>query len=53
MAQSIDLGGCAMTKPGELYACLYAREFPSQALLRLRPEMRERACVIVEGEPPL
>lgn len=42
-----------MTKPGELYACLYAREFPSQALLRLRPEMRGRACVVMEGEPPL
>ena len=42
-----------MTKLGELYACLYAREFPSQALLRLRPEMRDRACVVMEGEPPL
>jgi protein ImuB len=42
-----------MTKPGELYACLYAKEFPSQALLRLRPEMRDRACVVMEGEPPL
>ena len=42
-----------MTKSGELYACLYAREFSSQALLRLRPEMRDRACVVMEGEPPL
>ncbi len=42
-----------MTKPAELYACLYAREFPAQSLLRLRPEMRERACAIMEGEPPL
>src|SRR5580658_4468122 len=53
MEQSIGLGGCAMTKPGELYACLYAREFSSQALLRLRPEMLDQACVVMEGEPPL
>ncbi len=37
----------------ELYACLYAREFPAQALLRLRPELRERPCVVMEGDPPL
>ncbi len=37
----------------ELYACLYAREFPAQAMLRLRPELRERAVVVMEGEPPL
>jgi protein ImuB len=37
----------------ELYACLFAREFPAQALLRLRPELRERAFVVIEGEPPL
>jgi protein ImuB len=42
-----------MTKPAELYACLHAWEFPAQALLRLRPEMRERACVVMEGDPPL
>ncbi len=53
MAQPIGLGRCAMTKPAELYACLYAKEFPAQALLRLRPEMRDRACVVMEGEPPL
>jgi len=38
---------------GEVYACLYAREFPAQAVLRLRPELRERPVVVVEGEPPL
>lgn len=53
MAQPSSLGGCAVTIPAELYACLYAREFSAQALLRLRPEMRERACVVMEGEPPL
>jgi protein ImuB len=37
----------------ELYACVCAREFPAQALLRLRPELRKRACVVMEGEPPL
>ncbi len=42
-----------MTKPAELYACIYAKEFPAQALLRLRPELREKPCVVMEGEPPL
>lgn len=42
-----------MTKPSEIYACLYAKEFPAQALLRLRPELRSKPCVVMEGEPPL
>ena len=42
-----------MTKPAELYACLYAKEFPAQALLRLRPELRDKPCVVMEGDPPL
>ncbi len=42
-----------MSKPAEVYACLYAREFPAQALLRLRPELREKPCVVMDGEPPL
>ena len=37
----------------ELYACLYVREFAAQALLRLRPELREKPCAVMEGEPPL
>jgi protein ImuB len=37
----------------ELYACVYAKEFPAQAMLRLRPELREKAVVVLEGEPPL
>ncbi len=41
-----------MTKPAELYACLYAREFPAQAMLRLRPELRHKPCVVMDGEPP-
>jgi len=42
-----------MTRPDEIYACLYAREFPAQALLRLRPDLRSKSCVVMEGEPPL
>jgi protein ImuB len=42
-----------MTKSIEIYACLYAREFPAQALLRLRPELRDKPCVVMDGEPPL
>jgi protein ImuB len=41
-----------MTRPAELYACVYAKEFPAQAALRLRPERRNRPCVVMEGEPP-
>jgi protein ImuB len=37
----------------ELYACVHVREFPAQAMLRLRPELRGRAVAILEGEPPL
>lgn len=40
-------------QPPQLYACLLAKEFPAQAVLRLRPEMRDRACVIMQGEPPV
>jgi protein ImuB len=42
-----------MTKLAERYACLYAPEFPAQAMMRLRPELRERACVVFEGDPPM
>ena len=42
-----------MKPASELYACLYAKEFPAQAVLRLRPELRQRPVVVVEGEPPL
>src|SRR5580698_1310950 len=41
-----------MNKPTELYGCLYVKEFPAQALLRLRPELHEKPCVVMEGEPP-
>lgn len=42
-----------MTRSGELYACVHVREFPAQALLRMRPELRDHACVVMEGDPPL
>jgi protein ImuB len=42
-----------MNRADELYACLYAKEFPAQAVLRLRPELKERPVVVIEGEPPL
>ncbi|MFZ0662380.1 MAG: DNA polymerase Y family protein [Acidobacteriaceae bacterium] len=42
-----------MSKPAEIYACVHATEFPAQALLRLRPELREQPCVVMEGDPPL
>jgi protein ImuB len=42
-----------MSKPADLYACVHATEFPAQALLRLRAELREQSCVVMEGEPPV
>ena len=42
-----------MSSNAEMYACLYAREFPAQALLRLRPEAKQQACAVMQGEPPL
>jgi protein ImuB len=53
MAKQDHLGRAAMTKSAELYACLYVKEFPAQALLRLRPELRDKPCVVMEGETPL
>jgi protein ImuB len=41
-----------MIRASELYACLVVRELPAQALLRLRPEDRDKACVVMDGEPP-
>ncbi|HTV83629.1 MAG TPA: hypothetical protein VME18_13365 [Acidobacteriaceae bacterium] len=40
-------------EPAELYACLLAREFPAQAMLRLRPELRGKAVAVLVGAPPL
>jgi len=41
-----------MTKYSELYACLYVKEFPAQALLRLRPDLRDKPFLVMEGVPP-
>lgn len=35
-----------------MYACVYAREFPAQSLLRLRPELHGKAVAVMDGEPP-
>jgi protein ImuB len=37
----------------ELYACLDMKQFPLQALLRLRPELEDKPVAVLDGEPPL
>ncbi len=39
--------------PRELYAAIAVREFPAQAMLRLREELRNTPCAILDGAPPL
>lgn len=41
-----------MKRPDELYACVHAREFPAQAMLRLRPALRPGPVAILQGEAP-
>ena len=36
----------------ELYACVYAAEFPAQALLRLRPDLQSQPVAVLEGRAP-
>ena len=36
-----------------LYACVHAAEFPSQALLRLRPDLQSLPVAVLEGRAPL
>ncbi len=36
----------------EQYACVEVKEFPLQALLRLRPELRSKPVAVLDGEPP-
>jgi len=38
---------------GDLFACVHAAEFPAQALLRLRPELRGQPVAVLEGRAPL
>ena len=44
------MGRCAMN---EHYACVCIKEFPAQAMLRLRPEIQSCPSVVMEGDPPL
>ena len=37
----------------ERYACVCVKEFPAQAMLRLRSELQSCHCVVMEGDPPL
>jgi protein ImuB len=46
------MGDATMNSP-DLYACLHVKEFAAQALLRLRPELQQKPCAVMEGEPPL
>ena len=36
----------------ELYACVHAAEFPSQALLRLRPDLQSLPVAVLEAARP-
>jgi protein ImuB len=36
-----------------LYLCLHVRDFPVQAEVRVRPELRGHAVAILDGDPPL
>ena len=35
-----------------LYACIYAEDFPLQALLRMRPDLKSKPVAVLEGRPP-
>jgi len=37
----------------QLYACVHAAEFPSQALLRLRPDLQSLPVAVLAGRAPL
>jgi protein ImuB len=51
MAGQNGLGRTQMTTVAR-YACLDAKEFPLQALLRLRPELQRKPVAVFDGEPP-
>ncbi len=48
-----SMGRTAATGSAELYVCLYVKQFPAQAILRLRPDLRDQPCVVFSGDPPL
>jgi protein ImuB len=39
--------------PARLYVCIHMPEFATQALLRLRPNLRGRPVAVLAGDPPL
>ena len=39
--------------PASLYACANAADFPAQAILRLRPDLRSEPVAVLEGRAPL
>jgi protein ImuB len=39
--------------PVPLYLCVHVRDFATQTLGRLRPELRKRPVAILDGDPPL
>ena len=49
VAGQSPLGRPLMT---ERYACVDVKEFPLQALLRLRPELQSKPVAVLDGEPP-
>jgi len=42
-----------VTHSTQLYAAICIKDFPVQALLRLRTDLWEAPCVVIEGEPPV
>ncbi len=39
--------------PIPLYLCIHVRDFATQTLVRLRPELQKRPVAILDGNPPL
>src|SRR5262252_6672291 len=35
------------------FACIFVPDFPVEALLRAKPELRSQALAVLEGKPPL
>jgi protein ImuB len=48
--RTMELGEARMNE--ELYACVHVAEFPAQAHLRLRPDLKGKPVVILHGQQP-